>query len=325
MRIQTLDIGGANTKKLLYEGGRTRSASYYFPLWKKKEEFPRFLRDISEEAYRTAVTMTAELCDVFPSKKSGVEFIVSVCEEVLDAPLYLTTDQRLLEKDEISDPSELAAANWQASRYLLEKRFGEGILVDVGSTTTDILPFGEGTHCYRSDFERLKNHQLLYTGLLRTPVNTIVSEVPVHGQMVPVSSEYFAITADVYNILWGVDYSCETPDGRGKTREESLNRIARLLCADKEEIEEELPGICAHVHRMQVEGIAEAVKRAAISSKRKTLYVGGIGRRLGIEAAQSLDLPYVDLGAELKDAWNLPCLGLAEMTLELDGGESHGL
>jgi probable H4MPT-linked C1 transfer pathway protein len=316
MKIMALDIGGANTKVLVYSEGSSDSSVQYFPLWKEKPRFKEFLSSLREDEDAVTVTMTAELCDVFSSKPKGAHFIAEYCNEIFNDPLFLTSDGILKRLENVMDFNSLAATNWLASLYFMEKRFEPGILVDIGSTTTDVIPFGVDKRAFKSDFERLKASQLVYTGLLRTPVNSVVSEVPVNGESVPIASEHFAITADVYNILWGVDYSGETPDGKGKTKDESMKRIARLLCADTAEVKEFIPAICRYVHERQVKNIAAAIERVFEDYDMGIVYVAGIGRKLGIEAAKSLELDVVNLENEIADAWNLPCLGLLEMTLD---------
>jgi probable H4MPT-linked C1 transfer pathway protein len=317
MKILALDIGGANTKVLVHSTGFSDSSVNYFPFWKEKNRFKEFLSSLSVDADTFAVTITAELCDVFSSKEKGARFIAESCNEIFNNPLFLTSDGILEMLESVMDFNSLAATNWLASRYFMEKRFEPGILVDIGSTTTDLIPCGVDKRLFMSDFERLKASQLVYTGLLRTPVSSVVSEVPVDGECVPLASEYFAITADVYNILWGVDYSCETPDGKGKSRDESISRIARLLCADTVEVEAFIPEICRYVHERQVEKIVEAIERVSEDFGMSEVYIAGIGKKLGIEAAKSLELDVVDLENEIADAWNLPCLGLVEMMFDM--------
>ena len=51
---------------------------------------------------------------------------------------------------------------------------------------------------------RARAGELVYTGVLRTNLAAIASRVPVRGGWCPVSSEYFAITADAqaYHCWW---------------------------------------------------------------------------------------------------------------------------
>lgn len=317
MKILTLDIGGANTKKLLLDTktGKIKSKIEYFPMWKKKAELKSFLQGIKENADCAAVTMTAELCDCFSSKAEGVNYITSACEGVFENPYYLSVDKKLLGFRELGNSLKIAAANFAASIYFLEKKFVEGILVDIGSTTTDIIPFKKDEILYgRTDLERLRKNQLVYTGMLRTPISAIVSRVPFKNQLVRISSEHFAITADVYNILGMLkNYSCDTPDGRGKRRKDSMQRVVRLLCADLDEMgENEVIKICEHVHKKQVELVAEALRKVAKKSGVEA-YVCGAGKELAEEACKLAGVNAIDLSRITKAYDNLPCLGLAEM------------
>jgi probable H4MPT-linked C1 transfer pathway protein len=316
MKILALDIGGANTKSLFHEDGSFESSLSYFPVWKKKSGLSSFLSGLKRDSEAVVVTMTAELCDAFKSKAQGAQFIAKSCIETFDDPFFLTHGQTLVKKDEIRNYKDLFATNWVASSYLMSKMFGGGILVDVGGTTTDIIPFGRDHFSGKTDLDRLKTRELVYTGYLRTPVNTIVSKVPIGDEAVLISSEYYAITADVYNLLWGVDYSCETPDGRGKSKENSMARLARLLCADVDEVAEQMEDICRYVHGEQVKMISSAIDAVCRREGAESVMVVGTGKRLGIEAARALGLKVIDLEEELKDAWNLPCLGLIEMVLD---------
>lgn len=65
------------------------------------------------------------------------------------------------------------------------------ILVDIGSTTTDIIPIRNGSEAARGkyDIERLNTGELVYTGMLRTNVATIVDRVPIDDKWYRVSSE----------------------------------------------------------------------------------------------------------------------------------------
>ena len=106
-------------------------------------------------------------------------------------------------------PLEVAAANWAATAWLVARHHEVALLVDVGTTTTDIVPILHGRVAARgrTDPERLASKELIYSGALRTPVEAIASEVPVHGVMTGVSAEGFAIIGDVH--LWRGDLAGE--------------------------------------------------------------------------------------------------------------------
>lgn len=319
MKCVVYDIGGANIKRLLAEDDNgfvvLSSDIFYFPFWKRKDDFKEFLKELKVKADVTAVTMTAELCDCFANRNEGVKYITAICDAVLGAPFYLSTDRALARRHEVNDPARLAAANFVASLSYLEDNFDGGILLDMGSTTTDIVPFKQGKRLYgKTDLERLASGQLVYTGMLRTPVCAVVPEVPFMAGMTRTASEVFAIMADVYTILGQCDYKCETPDGRGKGVEDSMRRLARQLCADIEEVgEKELREISLYIREAQVNLIATSLRGIAQNEKLDTAYVCGIGKEVALSACAKAGLKAIDLASKTPAYDNLPCLGLAWM------------
>ena len=116
------------------------------------------------------------------------------------------------------------------------RRTPDALLIDVGSTTADVVPIADGRVAAtgHNDLERLLAGELVYTGVLRTNLAAIAPRVPVRGGWCPVSSEYFAISADVHLVLGHLApeaYDCPTPDGRaghGRVRARA-DRPARVL------------------------------------------------------------------------------------------------
>jgi probable H4MPT-linked C1 transfer pathway protein len=143
----------------------------------------------------------------------------------------------------------------------------EALLIDVGSTTADIVPIvaGRVAAIGHNDLERLQAGELVYTGVLRTNLAAIAPRVPVRGGWCPVSSEYFAISADVQLVLGRLTeaaYDCPTPDGRPATVAFARERIARLVCADAEQLDAgEIDAIAAYLEAEQVNQIEAAARR----------------------------------------------------------------
>ncbi|MCZ7626604.1 MAG: hypothetical protein M5R38_13210 [Candidatus Methylomirabilis sp.] len=214
IRIIGWDIGGANVKaaRLLCADGRAesgRAVRRHFELWHNSNSLHSLLQTIYAELGPTdamVVTMTGELCDAFADRAEGVAFIINaVRAAVPDIPLYaIDLDGRLmcLDTGEV-ELLTLAPTNWIAEAMVLATRQPDCLMMDIGSTTTDLIPIMGGRPIARGkrDIERLAHGELIYTGALRTPVAAIASGIPVRGVICRISAEYFAISADVYLAL----------------------------------------------------------------------------------------------------------------------------
>src|SRR5204862_4594167 len=147
-----------------------------------------------------AVTMTAELADCFATKREGVAFVVdSVCLAFpgVETSIYGVDGRFHSVEDARMQPHRVAAANWMASATVAARTCPNTLFVDVGSTTTDIIPIVCGTVVARgrTDAARLRTGELIYTGALRTPICAIVRTVPLRGRRCRVAAEHFAIAA----------------------------------------------------------------------------------------------------------------------------------
>src|SRR5215213_5660221 len=223
-----VDIGGANTKAAWLEGTSVRTVSRPFEVWRDREALTAVLREVvaeAAEADAVAITMTAELSDAFRTKREGVAFVLAAAEAALgDRPLsVLTTTGELVSMEKArARPWDVAAANWMATALAVADAYADALLVDIGSTTADIVPIAAGRVAAtgRNDLDRLRAGELVYTGVLRTNLAAIAPCVPVRGGWCPVSSEYFAISGDVHLVLGHLPpeaYDCPTPDGRPAT------------------------------------------------------------------------------------------------------------
>jgi probable H4MPT-linked C1 transfer pathway protein len=231
-----LDIGGANLKAA-HSAGPVRSLP--FELWRQPTRLPEALRDLLRSlppAEQLAVTMTGELCDCFESKREGVCAILDAVQVVGGAlPIRIwQTDGRLVDVAAArNSPLQTAAANWLALATFAGRfaPFGPALVIDIGSTTTDIVPLLDGRPVPRgrTDPERLRAHELVYTGVRRTPLCALLDA--------EVAAELFATTLDVYLLLGLLPEDSNdlgTADGRPATRAAAEVRLARMLCADLE-------------------------------------------------------------------------------------------
>src|SRR5262245_29735015 len=215
-RMLGLDIGGANLKAV-YLSGACRSVP--FALWRSPGELAPRLGELVASlppADALAVTMTGELCDCFACKRDGVEHILTAVESVAGGRavhVWLTTGRFADPADVRRSPLLAAASNWLALATWAGRLAASGpaLLIDIGSTTADLVPLEDGrpTPLGRSDPERLKCRELVYTGVRRTPVCALLGE---DG-----AAEWFATTQDVYLVLGEsaeAPGDCDTADGR---------------------------------------------------------------------------------------------------------------
>jgi probable H4MPT-linked C1 transfer pathway protein len=239
-----IDIGGANLK---LADGCGFTESFAFALWRQPERLSQELRTLIAHAPgrdHLAVTMTGELADCFSTKADGVRFILQALHEAADGRhtrVYLNTGMLVTPQVAVTRPGEVAAANWHAlARFA--GRFAErgtALLIDVGSTTCDIVPLQDGAPAAAgfTDTERLLCGELVYTGVDRSPVCAVLDGVPFRGQSCPVAGEVFATTRDVYVILDKLPEDSDTrftADGRPATKPWARTRLARMICADSE-------------------------------------------------------------------------------------------
>ena len=310
------DVGGANIKAARIEEGQTSPAMFEraLPLWRELQRLPAVLVEAAEALGSTrtmAVTMTAELADCFSNKREGVAGVLDAFGQAFpDVEPWIYGTDGIFRSAAAArrQPYRVAAANWMASATLVSKTVPDALFLDVGSTTTDIIPIVGGHVVARgkTDPARLRSGELVYTGVLRTPVAAIVRRVPVNGRRYRVAAEYFAASADAHLWLNRIDeceYTCETPDGRGRSRAEAGARLARMICADADRIGAAgVTEIAERVARAQVRqivsGLRQVMRRLGAQSP-GLVVVAGQGAFLAREAAAEVGLTIIDLADQM--------------------------
>jgi len=239
------DLGGAHLKAArLDESGRVREVvQVACRLWEGMHHFHSAVDEINHAlgaAPFHAVTMTGEMVDSFPSRGEGVSRLVAAITERLPGSTvrFYAGGQGFLDPaGALRDPGAVASANWVATAALVAARQSPALLVDVGSTTTDIIPVmnRQVRAVGKDDADRLVTGELVYTGVVRTPVMALAQRAPFAGEWVPLMAEFFATTADLYRLLGRLpDGADQHPaaDGGEKTVEASGRRLARMLGRD---------------------------------------------------------------------------------------------
>ena len=342
------DVGGANIKVSRVdpdEGSSQAVLEHPFPLWREYARLPSVLSALADRAGAAqavrrdgeppamAVTMTAELADCFATKREGVGFVVGAFRAAFPASAtwFYGADGRFHSAEEAQErPLDVAAANWMASATWVARTHPDALFVDVGSTTTDIVPIVAGRVAAGgyTDLARLRLGELVYTGCLRTPVSAILRSVRLGAGRCRLAAEHFAVTADVYRWLGRIteeEYTCETPDGRGRSRSEAGARLARVVCADLETLgAADITAIADHIARAQTRqirhGIREVLRRLT-TARPHVAVLAGSGAFLARAAAEAAGLATSDLVSDLgaDAARAAPAAAVAQLLAEVLG------
>ncbi len=330
-------IGGVNTKVARVAGGAVLSVcSRPFELQHDPAALVDVLRELAAETGATgdethAVTMTAELSQRFRTKRDGVRFVLdAVVAAFPGAPVFVyAVDGRFLSvADACQSPLVVAAANWAATARIVAKSVSNALLIDIGTTSTDIIPIVDGDVAALgwTDPDRLASGELVYSGAVRTPVEALAPSVPLNGEEVGLSAESFALSGDVH--LWRrdlepADYTTPTPDRRPATREFAGERLARAICADREMVNEAgVTALADGLAAAQATRIAAAITR--IRARHPALHIAvvtGLGAFIAGRAARQAGLDVVTLSSALGDD-AARCAPAASVALLFDGSAS---
>ena len=323
------DVGGAHLKAAAVDAQGRVTAAVQLPcaLWRGLDHLERALeqalvalgRTAGQGSSRHAATMTGEMVDLFDDRASGVRGIVQVLQQRLSgARLVLYAGERgfVDAKGAARYANDLASANWRATSEFVASQLGDALMVDIGSTTADLVPVWAGRVAARgsNDFERLAGSELVYCGIARTPLMALADAVLFEGRPIPLMAEHFATTADVYRLTGELDEGSDqhaAADGGAKTREASARRIARMIGRDVRGPDlTPWVGLAREFREAQLARIAAAAARVLQDSEAGGLPPGapivaaGSGAFLARELARRLRRPCIPI-ADLFDAPHL--------------------
>lgn len=310
--IVGLDIGGANLKAADCNGN---AVTRPFAVWKYPERLAVEIKRIVAAFPRSeviALTMTAELADCYATKQQGVRAILDAVKQAASKTPVLVwqTIGSFVNADAACDAWQLvAAANWHALAAFAARFTSDrlSLLIDIGTTTTDIIPIDKGAPIPRgyTDRGRLESGELVYTGVRRTPLCAVVPAVVVAGRDCPLAAELFATTLDVYLTLGDIREDaadCETANGRPATIRDARDRLARCLCCDRTEFSqcdaEEMARFVAGTQRRQIARAVDAVLSAQGIRPERLLFCGCgrfLARALVAEQPNLLDIETLNL------------------------------
>ncbi len=305
------DVGGAHLKAAQADAGGCLlvAAQVPCPLWMGMEHLARALAEVRSRlapSGRHAITMTGELVDMFASRAEGVAKLVAAMDAELAGAevLYYAGPAGWLDGNAARRRwREVASANWHASASLAAQRWPSGLLVDIGSTTTDIVPFAGGRvkAAGMSDDERMVAEELVYTGVTRTPVMVIAEEVRFAGKRQRQMNEFFATAADLHRLTGRLPAGADqhaSADGRGKSAKDSARRLARMLGRDVESAPlaawRKLAAQLADRQLGLISGATQRVAKRARLPDNAPVVGAGVGRFLARDLAARLKRPYAD-------------------------------
>lgn len=301
------DVGGAHVKVARLDHGRvTAVRQIVCPLWEGLEQLEVALdvaRELTADVTTHAVTMTGELCEIFPSRQEGVRRLIQLLKDRFEERLRIYRGLKGFgdAAEAAADPDAVGSANFLATAQAIARLKPRTLLIDMGSTTTDIIA------CDRpqglTDAERLQTGELVYTGFTRTPVPSVTTRGVLAGQWQGLARDAFATMADVRRLLDelpdGVDLHA-TADGREKSVAESLARLARGFGRDGEERHlAEWKVAAAHIREEQLrsvyDGAVQVLSRPGLDVSGGVI-AAGIGAPVAHAIANRLGLSCMAFG-----------------------------
>jgi len=303
------DLGGANLKLARIEGGRVVQVNLVpCPLQQDADKFDSAIAQalsLCPSGAAHAVTMTGELSDVFSDRAEGVAYLVETMRKATgrETIFYGGRSGFLSDGAAVEQACDMASANWHASAALIAQHVPDTLFIDVGTTTTDLIPLKDGAVAAKaySDGERLAEGELVYTGAVRTPVMAVTRTAPFNGRMQGLAAERFATMADVWRLLDALPAGADpypTPDLAGKSKQESANRLARMLGRDATATDPaaiaDLARYLADCQLAEIEAAARALVTREELAAAAPVIGAGCGRFIARHVAERLGRRYRD-------------------------------
>jgi (4-(4-[2-(gamma-L-glutamylamino)ethyl]phenoxymethyl)furan-2-yl)methanamine synthase len=304
-RVIGWDVGGAHLKACLMEQGLVVDvAQWACPLWQGMNHLAAALAQARARwpqavSAPQAVTMTGEMTDLFADREDGVQRITDALQTALPGPVRVyagpAADGR---HSDWAEPHEagarwacIASANWLATAQQAAAVAGSGLLIDIGSTTTDLVAFHDGlvTTPSRSDRDRLACGELAYHGAVRTPLCALAPRITLQGQSLNVMNEFFASSADVYRLTGELDPAHDlhpSADNAAKSLPATRQRLARMVgCDVRDATDAEWLAFAQAWRAAQIDALADSLRRvmsaqpaaAEVASRRLTVVSAGCG------------------------------------------------
>jgi len=306
------DLGGAHLKVAWLDGAGSlqRVEQKATPLWQGLDPLKAALDELAEsmplQDADHYLTMTGELVDLFPDRKQGVVELANFMAAQLPPGrlrVFAGSIGFVRAVDAVRVHNNIASANWYATAAWVARQERHALLLDIGSTTADILLMKRNwlEHRGYNDRQRMTTDELVYSGVVRTPVMAVVQRVPFKGEWQGLAAEQFATMADVYRILGWLPEDADlhpSADGQAKDLHSSMRRLARMLGTDLDDGDEQAwRALARYIADAHLEGYAQAVHRQVSRGipDDAPLIGAGVGRFLAERLAERFGRSYLDI------------------------------
>jgi probable H4MPT-linked C1 transfer pathway protein len=339
------DIGGAHVKAARVERGRVIDVvQWACPLWQGLAQLDAALAqaaarwpDLAHAAH--AVTMTGEMADLFEHREAGVCALAQRLAAHLGSRVaFYAGEDRWCALDGVAAHwAGIASANWLATAQLVARRLRDAVLIDIGSTTTDIIPVRNGRIAARGadDAGRLRSGELVYQGVVRTPLCALAQRVSFRGESYNVMNEFFATTADIYRLTGELDATHDqhpAADGGSKDAVATHRRLARMIGHDaRDATDTEWITFAQQWRDLQLAHLAANLTRvlgANAFSRDAVVVAAGCGAFLAEALAASCGYEVVRFATLVEAradaaAWSQVCAPSAAVALLFAGSAEH--
>lgn len=223
-------------------------------------------------------------------------------------------------------PERFVCSNVAVTASLVAKLCSNALVLDMGSTSTDLIPIVDGTFEELLPTARLLSSAVLYLGVIRTPLQAVVSHLPYQGELLPVVGETIAAVADALVLTEDVSidqYTMPTWDSGTKDVAGCTRRLAKLIAMNTHNFPQQAATFMAQYVREELlhKVVAAMYKVISKNPAMQQAFYTGIGSsilatacdRLGIRSDRLEKVLGLPLGIEYT-----PAVG-ACLLLELTG------
>ncbi|AFJ02919.1 S-layer protein, putative [Methylophaga frappieri] len=310
------DIGGAHLKvsRCNAAGEIIHSREWVCPLWRGIQELDKLVNQVLSELNNENdfhfLTLTGESADCFRDRQHGVNEILSCIGKQIAAEkcrVFSASDRWLSLSAAQQNWHQVASMNWLATASWLGQHIESGLLVDIGSTTTDIIAIKHHRPALAglTDQARLRSGELVYTGVIRTPLIALAQQVPFAGYQQHVANELFATTGDIWRICHALPATIQdiSADGQSWQLAHCRQRLARMVGTDAGQFTAEqwltLANWYAEQQLQQLIVSANQVVQQHSLGDEDPIIAVGIGHFLAKRLAKALHRPIQSLNKNL--------------------------